>query len=78
MGELLLFPKPWRNSKAKEIKLEEVQDLFRETNASMYVDAKYNKYEYVLRRQMLAQRLRDKWKVIKGFKEETVLAYQNT
>lgn len=32
----------------------------------MLVDCKYDKYKYLIRRQGLANRLREKWKIING------------
>ena len=73
MGDLLLFPKPFRNSEENRRELKALQEWFRATNASMYVDVKYDDYQYLIRRQMLANRLRDKWIVYNGFKDETEL-----
>tara|TARA_R110000868_G_C10972634_1_gene770616 strand:+ start:6977 stop:7138 length:162 start_codon:yes stop_codon:yes gene_type:complete len=37
-----------------------------ETSASMLVDCKFDQYQYIIRRQQLADRLRSKWRVIQG------------
>lgn len=51
--------------------LEELQKFFRETDISMLVECKFNKYEYTVRRQMLANKLRDKWIIIPGGRTPT-------
>ena len=45
-----------------------IQQWMNETNASILVDCKFDKYQYIIRRQQLANRLREKWKVIQGCK----------
>jgi len=49
---------------SKELYL--IQEWMRESQASMLVDCKFDKYQYIIRRQQLANRLRARWKVIQG------------
>ena len=46
--------------------LNSLQDFFRETYRDMYVDCKFDQYQFILRRQQLADRIRDKWTLIQG------------
>ena len=52
--------------------LQKVQDRFNETDISILVDCKFDQYQYILRRQQLADRLRSKWKLIQGCKASTL------
>lgn len=70
MGKLLHFPKLWTPSRVENERLESLQRWFRETNASIHVESKFDKYQIVIRRQHLANRLRDKWKLLNGFVEK--------
>ena len=46
--------------------LEKFQAYFTESAAGMFVDCRFNKYEYIVRRQQLADKIRSKWVVIQG------------
>jgi len=43
-----------------------MQEYFRESAAGMWVDCRFEKYEYIIRRQQLANTIRSKWVVIQG------------
>mgnify|MGYP000911626312 CR=1 FL=1 len=53
------------------VELQNIQNWFNENNAAMLVDCKFDQYEYIIRRQQLADRLRSKWKLIQGSKAST-------
>ncbi len=50
--------------------LNKLQDFYKDTYRSMLVDCKYDKYQFILRREQLAQRIRDKFILIHGWKED--------
>ena len=53
--------------------LEKIQDWYNETAISILIDCKYDQYQYIIRKQQLADRLRSKWKLIQGGKAFTDL-----
>lgn len=66
MGTLILFPTTWRNSNEVEEHLNKLQDMYSNTHAAIFVECRFNKYEYMLRQQKLANYMRSKIKVIDG------------
>ena len=50
-------------------RLNKLQLFYRNTYREIYVDVKFDKYQFVLRRQMLSNRIRDKWILLHGGRE---------
>jgi hypothetical protein len=63
---LLILKTGYDPSFEEHCKLEELQDWFRSTNQSIFIDVKFDKYQYLIRRGQLANRLRSKWKILEG------------
>ena len=47
-------------------RLNRLQDFYNGTFREMLVDCKFDKYQFVLRREQLAQRIKDKWILLHG------------
>lgn len=65
-GKIIYFGGTYYPQQKTLLKLEALQSHYRETTISILIDCKYDKYNYTLRKQALANRIRDKWKVIDG------------
>ena len=63
---LLILDSNYRISYQRSRELEALQCWFRDTKLAMLVDCKYNRYEFMLRRQKLANRLKDKFQLLHG------------
>jgi hypothetical protein len=63
---IIYFGGSYYPSLEERTNLEKVQIWLRETNASILVDCRFDNYQYVIRRQQLADKLRSKWVVIQG------------
>ena len=63
---LLVLKTNYKPTFDEACKLREMQAWLNEASIGMLVDCKYDKYQYTIRRQQLASRLRGKWQVIQG------------
>ena len=50
--------------------LNSLQEFYQDTYREMYVDCKFDRYQFILRREQLATRIKDKWTLIQGWKED--------
>lgn len=66
MGRIIYFPMKWTPSAKTQSELKLIQDWINETRCSIMVDCRFDKYQYTIRLQGMANMLRDKWKVIAG------------
>lgn len=64
MGRLLKLETKYKPCAEILNSLEILQDWFTDTDRDILVKCKFNKGDYILRKDMLASRLRDRWKVI--------------
>jgi hypothetical protein len=61
---LLILKTGFNPSSEEWNRLEKLQTWFSDTEQSIFVDVKFDKYNYIIRREQLARRLRSKWKVL--------------
>jgi len=66
---VLVFPKLFKPSDFESKRLAKYQKYFEDSNTGIWVDVKFDKYKYVLRRQALANHVRGHWRLIIGGRE---------
>ena len=65
-GRVIFFPLKFLPSESCLETLKTYQMYFDEYRASIALECKFGTYEYALRKEQMYNKIRDKWKLIKG------------